>query len=284
MKLSFNIKCFCFLFACLIISCKQPQQQNHINTIKPIALYDFVAISYQLKSTKGKLIETTDGFDARPRLMFVLQPYFNGDLHSALIKLKEGDSASVKVSIDSLTKYMNYHHDPSDKSAFLIYNLKVNKVVKRDGLSDSLFNQAIEKLKAEEVEVARKSENKKINLFIKKSNKDYLKTNNGIYYTYLKQGKGQVAKAGESIKLNYKFSLLNGEVFETNVSLSRQNNHLFSLKIPAQSNVGFVQMASLLKPNDKISAVVPSALAYGKLGSKLVPPYAPIIMEIERLY
>jgi len=282
MKFSFIVKCF--LLACVIVGCKQPQKPAQLkDKIKSIELYDFVSISYQLKTAQGKVVETTYGFDARPRLMFVVQPYFNGDLHTALVKLREGDSTTVKVSVDSLAKYMYYQHDIADKGTYLTYALKINAVVKRAGLSDSLFNEAIENLKAKEVEVASQKENLKIKSFIKQRIKNYQKTANGIYYTYLKRGSGKLAKVGESVKLNYKFSLLDGQVFETNSNSANQKSHPFLLNIPDQSEVGFVQLAALLKPNERIYAIVPSALAYGKLGNKFVPPYAPIVMEIERL-
>ncbi len=106
------------------------------------------------------------------------------------------------------------------------------------------------------------------------------KTENGVFYTITKQGKGQKAVKGKNLTMKYKGSLLNGTVFDD----SDMHKPLTFVAGAGQLIPGFDQQALQMAVGEKRTIVIPPELAYGSRGAGgVIPPNAYLIFELELL-
>jgi FKBP-type peptidyl-prolyl cis-trans isomerase len=99
--------------------------------------------------------------------------------------------------------------------------------------------------------------------------------------TDLKVGKGPAAKSGDKLRVHYTGRLLDGTKFDS--SLDR--GEPFELTLGAGGVIkGWDEGLPGMKKGGKRKLVIPSELAYGKLGSPpKIPADAPLEFEIELL-
>jgi FKBP-type peptidyl-prolyl cis-trans isomerase FklB len=122
-----------------------------------------------------------------------------------------------------------------------------------------------------------------------KAGKDFLATNakkdgvkttaSGLQYKVLTEGKGNAPKASDTVKVNYRGTLIDGTEFDSSYKRGQ----------PAQFPVGGVikgwtEALQLMKPGGKMQIWVPSDLAYGANGAgALIGPNATLAFEVELL-
>lgn len=97
-------------------------------------------------------------------------------------------------------------------------------------------------------------------------------TESGLQYEVLQAGEGKQPSATDEVTVNYKGSLLTGEVFDQGSGVSFVVNEL----IP-----GWVEALPLMKAGAKWKLYIPSELAYGPGGTGNIGPNALIIFEME---
>lgn len=263
------------------------------NVDEKVELSDFISISLVAKSQQGVVLEHTNGFDNRPKLMYCVRPYFVGDFNSSLVGLKKGRDTTFRISVDSLSKYTYSPTFKNFKSGdFIDYKVRVNEIVKRSGKSDSLFNAAVEELKRKDTELAKQTEANKIKQYIAVNPHQHRMMNENIYYNYLVEGAGDLPKKNSRVKVYYSFATLDGQIFETNIvekaiSSGIYNKNLpylaIDLKVPVLPKSGFEILLSKMKLNTEISAVLPSKYAYGAGGNRFLPAYAPVVIYLRRV-
>jgi FKBP-type peptidyl-prolyl cis-trans isomerase len=112
------------------------------------------------------------------------------------------------------------------------------------------------------------------------SKKDGVKTTaSGLQYKVLAEGKGDVPKATDTVKVNYRGTLIDGTEFDSSYKRGQ----------PAQFPVGGVikgwtEALQLMKPGSKMQIWIPSDLAYGPRGAgDLIGPNATLAFEVELL-
>lgn len=251
---------------------------------------DYVAISYIEKTEEDSIIFNSYE-NERPVLLLGEKPLFKDDFNTGLGLLSEGDSATFKIKADSVMKIDNPKIIHT-KGKYLSYTVKVQKVIPRGKLNDSVFNSKIEAFHKSELEVARKNEPAIMFHYITSRNLKPIVTRSGLNYVVLKAGKGATAAVNDTVVVKYSGKLLSGKVFETNDSdLARQHkiyNHKLSygaMKLPVISPPlsGFQEALSLFQSGTKAELIIPSKLAYGEQGNYAVQPYTPIRCEIEIL-
>lgn len=95
----------------------------------------------------------------------------------------------------------------------------------------------------------------------------------------LAPGKGAAAKTGDTVKVHYTGTLLNGKKFDS--SLDR--NEPFEFKLGASMVIkGWDEGVVGMKVGGKRKLTIPADLAYGKRGSPpKIPPNSPLVFEIE---
>jgi FKBP-type peptidyl-prolyl cis-trans isomerase len=96
-----------------------------------------------------------------------------------------------------------------------------------------------------------------------------------------KIGKGTAAKTGDTVKVHYTGTLMNGSKFDS--SLDR--NEPFEFKLGAGMVIrGWDEGVVGMKPGGKRKLTIPSDMAYGKSGHPpVIPPDSPLVFDIELL-
>jgi FKBP-type peptidyl-prolyl cis-trans isomerase FklB len=101
-------------------------------------------------------------------------------------------------------------------------------------------------------------------------------TASGLQYKILKEGKGAKPKAGDTVSVNYKGTLPNGQVFDESKE---------PVTFPVEGVIpGWVEALQLMPVGSKWQLVIPPNLAYGENG--MPPTIAPnqvLVFEVELL-
>ena len=105
-------------------------------------------------------------------------------------------------------------------------------------------------------------------------------TKSGLKITDLKVGKGAKAVSGKTVKVNYKGTLQNGQVFDQ--SYGRQP---FDFQLGAGQVIrGWDEGVAGMKVGGKRKLVIPPALAYGEQGAGgVIGPNATLTFVVELL-
>lgn len=252
---------------------------------------DFIAISGTQKTEKDSVIFSTYDTD-RPTFLVVDKPQFNGDFFTAISMLSEGDSATIKLDLDTMAAKTGRPKPPfAAKDRYLLFTVKVQKVVPRGKLSDEEFGKKIDAFIKSDADAAKKAESGKLKAYIQSKSLKPVVTPSGLNYVVTKAGAGDKAKIGDTIEVNYTGSFLSGKVFDTsNPEIAKKSGTYNSMRPYAplkmavgqgQSIPGFDEGLMLLPKGTKATLILPSKLAYGEQGNSGIPPYTPLVFEIE---
>jgi FKBP-type peptidyl-prolyl cis-trans isomerase FkpA len=128
--------------------------------------------------------------------------------------------------------------------------------------------RAVERGKAASVEFLAKAAAEPFNV----------KTPSGVVYREITSGTGPMPKATDTVKVNYRGTLIDGTEFDS--SYKRNEPATFPLNGVIKCWTEGVQM---MKVGGKARLVCPSDLAYGDQGRPGIPPAAVLVFEIELL-
>lgn len=100
-----------------------------------------------------------------------------------------------------------------------------------------------------------------------------------LQYKILKAGTGEPAKNGQTLKIHYVGTTIDGTEFDSSV----KRNQTFDLKAPINGVIdGWVQVLKLMNKGAKWQVYIPEDLAYGERGSPPnIKPFATLIFDIE---
>ena len=99
-------------------------------------------------------------------------------------------------------------------------------------------------------------------------------TASGLQYTIIAPGADEKITRQDTIWVNYKGTLLNGEVFDQNDSVQFNLNRV----VP-----GFAEGICLLGEGGKATLYIPANLAYGENGNRNIEPNSTLIFDVEVL-
>ncbi|MES2376074.1 MAG: FKBP-type peptidyl-prolyl cis-trans isomerase [Bacteroidota bacterium] len=247
---------------------------------------DFVAVTYTVKKEDGSTLYTPYTHNIYG------SPDFNGDMYDGLAKLGEGDSAMVKINIDSLIAKKLMSPTDKIKGKYLTYYIRVNKVITRIGepsrISDSTLYVTIENYKKDEADNDQKTEGAKLQHYLAASPLRFSKTPSGLYYIIQKTGNGPKPVPGDLTKVYLTARHIDGEIFYTNDKEAAKNAGTYdTLKNYKPLNVfigdhvfikGFEEALNFLPKGSRATLVIPSKLSNsGRYG------YIPVICEVEIL-
>jgi FKBP-type peptidyl-prolyl cis-trans isomerase FkpA len=251
---------------------------------------DFVAFNATEKTEGDSVLYSSYDYD-RPSLLIKEPSLFKGDLFGALALLSEGDSATFKINIDSMVTKMGRPKPADTTSKYLIYTIKVDKVIPKGKLTDSVFRTQIDGYLKTEMDKAKSGEASKFNAYVSKEDKKPTVTTSGLNYVITKQGAGAKAAPGDTVLVNYTGRFLTGKVFDTSVLEVAKKEGTFNpqrpyepLKMPVGMNgsiPGFEEGLMLFPQGTKAKLILPSKLAYGEQGSQGIAPYTPLVFEID---
>jgi FKBP-type peptidyl-prolyl cis-trans isomerase FkpA len=250
---------------------------------------DFVLANLVIKNDADSVLLSTYE-QGRPSPMLLPKPQFKGDIYEAITLLTEGDSASIKLSADSIFK--TAQRPPNFKGKSVIYDLKIIKVIPKGTMTEQVFQTTITKYMADMTDIEKKSEPAKIKKYIDDKKLNLTKTDSGLYYTITKAGAGANIAKGDTAVINYTGTLLNGKVFDTSSKEEATKAKLPGLDqrpfAPIRIAVGEGKVIRgwdegllLLNKGAKATFVVPSNLAYGAQGNGPIAGYTPTAFEIE---
>lgn len=249
----------------------------------------FVSVSYTEATENGTLISQTGKLDPRPSMLFARMPEFKGDFQDALQFLSEGDSAIIKISIDSLKKNNNLKLGLNDTSEFMIFSVRVNKVINKNGSADTIYPQRIEQYKKEQEFVHKATEKEKIKTYLSQKKLSYIATSSGLLIP--SRLNKEINQSDRKYKVNYVFYTLDGKVMDTNneglalaAGIYSPGDEYGPLEISRENApiAAFKEALSIIPPGEKVNMIIPSHLAFGDYGnSKDIPAFMPLLCEFE---
>jgi FKBP-type peptidyl-prolyl cis-trans isomerase FklB len=100
----------------------------------------------------------------------------------------------------------------------------------------------------------------------------------GLQYKVLKNGDGKNPSAEDTVKVNYKGSLINGTEFDSSEKHGGPADFPVSGVIP-----GWTEAIKLMKTGSKWQIFIPANLAYGEAGAGegVIPPNSTLVFEVE---
>lgn len=251
---------------------------------------DFVALRAVEKTEEDSIIYSSYEYD-RPSLLVKEKSLFKGDLYAALGMLSEGDSATFKINADSMEKKMGRPKPKNTKGKYYVYDIKVVKVIPKGKLDEQAFRTKLNEYMAVESQKVKSQEAGKISNYISKNDLKPTVTTSGLNYIVTKKGTGPKAKVGDSIVLNYTGRFLNGKVFDTSDKVVAEKEKVFNpqrpyepMRVPAGTNStipGFDEALLLFPKGTEVTVIIPSKLGYGEQGSQAIPPFSPLVFELE---
>ena len=108
---------------------------------------------------------------------------------------------------------------------------------------------------------------------------DAQKTDSGLQYIVIEEGKGDKAVTGKKVKVHYTGKLEDGTEFDS--SIKRGEPIEFTLGV-GQVIKGWDEGIGLMKVGDKRQLIIPPELGYGASGvGNVIPPNAVLIFDVE---
>jgi len=230
---------------------------------------EYAAISIKYTNSKDSVLfnsfemkQAENGVISQP----IFGPTFKGSLEEAFMSMAEGDSASFKISADSVyLKTFGLKELPKfvEKGSLLTFYVKLYKVKTQQELVNEMSTK----------------ESRQRDEFIRQNNITAQPTETGLYYIEKEAGKGAEIKAGQTASVKYVGKFLNGKVFDASEMHDGK-----PIEVPvAKGQVipGWDEALQKMKKGGKAMLIVPSSLGYGTQGSGPIPPFSTLVFEIE---
>lgn len=256
---------------------------------------DFMSLNLVLKTDGDSVIFSTYE-QGRPVINAMPKAQKKGDIISGFALLSEGDSATIKMSIDSVFK-KGQPKPPGIKGKYLVYNVKVEKVIPRGNLSDVVFQGRISEYMKGQADAIAKAEPAKIKKYADDNKLKTTTTASGLVYEISAQGSGATIANGDTAVVNYTGKLLNGKIFDSSIKADAEkaaaaNKQPIDPRRPfsplriavGQSKVirGWDEGLLLLNKGAKATFVIPSSLGWGEQGAPpMIPPFAITVFTVE---
>jgi FKBP-type peptidyl-prolyl cis-trans isomerase FkpA len=202
---------------------------------------------------------------------------FIGSFEDGLMMMTKGDSAAFIAPADSFflkTMRMNELPPFVKQGDYVKAIMKVREVRSRQEV------EAEQKKQMAEQEVVMKElegqEKPALDKYINDNKIKVQPTASGLYYIETKKGSGTSPKETDIVKVHYTGKLLDGTVFDSSVEKGQPIEFPLNGVIP-----GWIEGLQLMKKGGKCTLVIPSAIAYGPRGTGPIPPYSPLVFDIE---
>jgi FKBP-type peptidyl-prolyl cis-trans isomerase len=103
-------------------------------------------------------------------------------------------------------------------------------------------------------------------------------TGSGLQYEVISEGTGAKPAETDTVRVNYEGTFIDGEVFDSSYSRGEPTEFPLNGVIP-----GWTEGIQLMREGAKYKFYIPSDLGYGPQGTGPIPPYSPLIFEVELL-
>lgn len=217
---------------------------------------------------------------------------FKGSFEEAISMMGVGDSAGFIISADSvyLTTFKAAKlPDYIEKGSMLTFVAKLEKITTKAEAEAEQKKQ----MEAQQAMMAQR-QSEEAGTFAKYLSDNKITgtpTASGLYYIESKKGNGKKPKAGQLVKVKYTGRLLDGTVFDTSDEAAAKAAGLFDERRPyepiefpvGQGQVipGWDEGIMLMSIGSKGQLILPSAIAYGAQGGGPIPPFSPLVFDVE---
>jgi FKBP-type peptidyl-prolyl cis-trans isomerase FkpA len=256
---------------------------------------DFMSLNLVLKTEGDSVVYSTYEL-GRPVLAPMPKETKKGDITTGFALLSEGDSATFKMSVDSVFK-KGQPKPPGIKGKYLVYNVKVEKVIPRGNLSDAVFQGRISDYLKGQSEVVKKAEPAKLKKYLDDNKITPTVTASGLNYQITTPGSGPVVANGDTAIVNYTGKLTTGKMFDSSLKenaaqVARDSKQptdprrkFEPLRIPVGEGrviKGWDEGLMLLNKGAKATLVIPSSLGWGEQGAPpMIPAFAITVFTVE---
>jgi FKBP-type peptidyl-prolyl cis-trans isomerase FkpA len=244
-------------------------------TKKP-ALGDVMTFHLKLRIGDSVLFNSREMNKNEPVPYQVQAPAFKGDVSEGFMMLTAGDTASFRVSADSMQKVGMMLPEWVEKGK----NVKIQFDVKVVNVQTQAEMQAEAQTKAAaQIGI----DDKLLQDYFAKNNIKATKTASGLYYKIDKPGSGPTAAAGQSVTMEYTGKTMDGTKFDSNVDPQFQHVQPFTFVL-GQGQVirGWDEGIALMNKGAKGTLYIPSPMAYGAQSpSPAIPANSVLIFDVE---
>jgi len=229
--------------------------------------------------------ESFPDFPGGVKFIQISEPAFKGDIMEGLKLMHIGDSSSFIVSADSF---------------FLVSNKMKELPPGMKPGSELLFHIGLKDIQTEEETVKRlselrgkasgeqKAEMNKLEAEEAQAMLSYLErkkiaekpTPSGLVYVETQKGNGPKPKVGQKVTVHYTGYLTNGKKFDS--SFDHDAPFTFTLG-KGEVIGGWDEGIGMMNVGTSATFVIPSVLGYGSNGSGDIPPFAPLVFEVQLL-
>jgi FKBP-type peptidyl-prolyl cis-trans isomerase FkpA len=252
---------------------------------------DFMVFNYTVKNDADSVMQSTfEKGQPQPLTMPSLKGQPKGNIMSVFSLLSEGDSAIIKINIDTMTKG---HPRPKElKGKYIVYVIKMEKVIAKGNLSNEVFQGRVQAYSKSMADVSKAKEPVAIKKYVADNKLQVTTTPSGLNYIVTKPGTGSLPAAGDTVVVNYTGTFVNGKGFDSNIKADAVKLKLpinpmnpykpirFPLGVQGMIQ-GWNEAFLLFNKGTKAKLILPSSLAYGEQGSQAIGPFTPLVFDVE---
>lgn len=213
-------------------------------------------------------------------LLFILVQGKVEAQHNHIKLVNEIDSVSYAVGMNIANSLKSGGIDTLNYEIFTeaIKDIIIHNHAAMDGqLSNTVINNYVAKAKAAKMELMTAEGRAFLSENAKK--KGVVSLPSGLQYKIIKEGNGDIPTNGQTVKTNYKGTLINGKQFDS--SYDRGQPATFGVN---QVIAGWTEALKLMPVGSQWELYIPHNLAYGEraMGAN-IPAYSTLIFSLELL-
>ncbi len=227
----------------------------------------------------------------KPGAFSISKAAFKGDIADALMRMTPGDSIICLVDAQSMFEYSKKklpdYIKPGDK---IQYNIRLVSIKpkaelqkEREATMMKVIGEAPQKIEN------TSTDDEALKTYFNSKHITPTKTSSGLYYSIQQQGSGPLAIPGDVVTMNYRGTLLDGTIFDSNIDSTFMHMQPLNFTLGTGRVIkGWDEGIGYLKGGSKATFYIPSALAYGPqsrpgnaFNPKGIPANSILIFEVE---
>lgn len=198
------------------------------------------------------------------------------DVDSVSYAIGMTNGVSFKRMIDGAKEESNVELNVDDLLAGFITAVKGDSVKMTEqeaaAVMQSFFTKIDKKISEENLAAGEKF------LAEKEKEEGVQKTESGLLYKVITEGKGEKPKTNSMIKVHYKGTKIDGSEFDSSYSRNEPAELPLNRMIPA-----WIEGIPMMSVGSKYVFYVPANLAYGEIGHGIIKPNEALVFEVELL-
>ena len=179
---------------------------------------------------------------------------------------------SIDLDLDLFIQAFKERYN-EDSSKFLM-----NDSIIMETLNKLSADRQAEKMKKDSIAAEKNKAEGEAFLAKNKTAEGVVTTASGLQYKVMTEGTGATPTDEDKVKVHYTGTLLDGTKFDSSVDRGQP------LEFPVTAVIsGWTEMLKLMKVGEKVTAWIPSDLAYGPRGNRAIPGNSVLKFEMELL-